>query len=55
MSSGESCAVVPDGVFIASCAGLEADVQDDDEPIHELPQRRVVADLSGPEFVLVLK
>ena len=48
VSSGSDVLVLPSGVFIVSGAGLEAAVQDADEPVRELAQRSVMTDLPGP-------
>ena len=44
---------LPSGVLVVVGAGLDAAVQDADEPVRELPQRGVVAALPGPERVVV--
>jgi hypothetical protein len=49
VSGGSDVLVLPGGVLVVLGAGLEAAVQDADEPVRELPQRGVVADLPGPE------
>lgn len=45
--------MLPSGVLVVLGVGLEAPVQDADEPVRELPQRGVVADLPGSEGVVV--
>src|SRR5664279_2325674 len=52
-SGGSDVLVLPGGVLVVLGAGLEAAVQDADEPVRELPQRGVVADLPGPERVVM--
>ena len=52
-SGGSDVLVLPGGVLVVLGAGLEAAVQDADEPVRELPQRGVVADLPGPERVVI--
>src|SRR5664280_3079697 len=46
-------AVLPGGVLVEKGAGLEAAVQDADEPVRELPQGRVVADVPAAQRVVV--
>ena len=53
VSGGSDILVLPGGVLVVLGAGLEAAVQDADEPVRELPQRGVVADLPGPERVVI--
>src|SRR5664279_2586315 len=53
VSGGSDVLVLPGGVLVVLGAGLEAAVQDADEPVRELPQRGVVADLPGPERVVI--
>ena len=52
-SGGSDVLVLPGGVLVVLGAGLEAAVQNADEPVRELPQRGVVADLPGPERVVI--
>src|SRR5215471_5167714 len=53
MSSGPGEVVRPGGGFVVDGAGLQAAVQDADEPVGELAQGRLVADVSGSERVVV--
>src|SRR5664280_3615561 len=50
---GDVPVVPPGGVLVVEDAGLEAAVQDADEAVRQLAQRGVVADLPGPEGVVV--
>lgn len=54
MSSSKRCgAVRPGGGLVVVGAGLEAAVEDADEPVGELAQRSVVAGAAGTELVVV--
>src|SRR5262249_56482080 len=50
---GSLTVVRPGGGFVVDGAGLQAAVQDADEPVGELAQGRLVADVSGSERVVV--
>ena len=45
--------VRPGGCLVVQRAGLEAAVQDADEPVGELAQRGVVVEAAGPLLVVV--
>ena len=53
VSSGGDVLVLPGDVFVVLGAGLEAAVQDADEPVRQLAERRVVTDLPGSESVVI--
>ena len=54
MSSGSLLDVMrPGRRFVVVGAGLEASVQDADEPVGQLPQGRAVVEASGALFVVV--
>src|SRR6476619_6331560 len=53
MSSDGGCVVLPGGVLVVVGAGLEAAVQDADQPVRELAQSGVVANLPGSERVVI--
>ena len=53
VSSGNDDLMLPGRVFVVFRAGFKAPVQDADEPVRELPQRGVVADLPCAERVVV--
>src|SRR5215472_6147576 len=53
MSSSGAEGVGPGGGFVVEAAGLQAAVQDADEPIGELAQCGLVTDLAGSERVVV--
>jgi hypothetical protein len=46
--------VCPGDAFVVAAIGLEAAVQDADEPVADLAQGRVVADPAGAESVVVV-
>ena len=50
---GVGAAVLPGGVLVVEGAGLEAAVQDADEPVRELAQRCVVAGVAAAKVVAV--
>jgi hypothetical protein len=47
-SGGGCCEVGPGGVFVVSGVGFQAAVQDADEPVGQLSQGALVADIPGP-------
>jgi hypothetical protein len=45
--------VAPSGLLVVADAGLEAAVEDADQPVGELPQRGVMPDAPSPQGVVV--
>ena len=50
---GDRFVVVPGGVLVVARSGLEAAVQDADQPVGQLPQGGMVPDVPGSHGVVV--